>query len=199
MKLINKIKNFLKKNELIIEKIQLTIFYIFSILILINSTKSTLNKQLNFIIRNKLIKKALTFKIFHYFGSKQKSILWNLVCQELFIKRNIFISSFIVKFNIILFCIISMLNNVIILLWNLCFIREKIDIFVTPKSVPIVIQYIYMSSFCMTLALYTYFYYIGLLGLIPKYPNFLKVVIDSAVFSLNKRKFKNQRENNNNF
>lgn len=199
MKLINKIKNFLKKNELIIEKIQLTIFYIFSILILINSTKSTLNKQLNFIIRNKLIKKALTFKIFHYFGSKQKSILWNLVCQELFIKRNIFISSFIVKFNIILFCIISMLNNVIILLWNLCFIREKIDIFVTPKSVPIVIQYIYMSSFCMTLALYTYFYYIGLLGLIPKHPNFLKVVIDSAVFSLNKRKFKNQRENNNNF
>ena len=59
MKIREKIKNFLKKNKNIIEKIELTFFYMISILLLISINKIVLDKHLSNLTRNKLVKKLL--------------------------------------------------------------------------------------------------------------------------------------------
>jgi hypothetical protein len=195
MKIIEQIKNFLKKNRSIIEKIQLTVFYVISLGLLINTSKDALDKHLNVVTRNKIVKKLLKFKALRLFSSPERSIFWNLFCHELFIRRDIFNTTNLVKFNILLYCMISMVNSLVVTYWNLFFRREAEEFWVNEPAINVMLtDFIYVVIFAVTAISYTYFYIQSLMGLRPEYPNFLKPVIDAASFAVDRKKFIDQEK-----
>ena len=195
MKIIEQIKNFLKKNKRIIEKIQLTLFYVISLGLLINTSKDALDKHLNVVTRNKLVKKLLRFKALRLFSSPERSIFWNIFCHELFIRRDIFNTTNLVKFNILLYCMVSMINSLVVTYWNLFFIRDAEEFWVNVPAINVMLtDFIYVIIFTVTSISYTYFYIQSLRGLRPEYPNFLKPVIDAASFAVDRKKFIDQEK-----
>lgn len=197
MKIREKIKNFLKKNKNIIEKIELTFFYMISILLLISINKIVLDKHLSNLTRNKLVKKLLRFKLLKLFSYPERALYWNLFSHELFIRRDVFMTTHLIKFNVLLFNMISAVNNLILAHLNFFFVREAEELSSSTIDYTInqnLTEYISIVIFTITFISYTYFYIQSLRGLKPKYPNFYRPVINAADFACGKKRFREREE-----
>jgi hypothetical protein len=189
------INNFFNKYRNIIEKIQLTLFYIFSVLLLVDFAKETLNNQYFWLQKYINLSKWTSFKFFKFFNLSERSIFLNIFCHELFIRRDIFNTSNLVKFNVILFCMITMLNSLFITYWNLCFIKNSNELsFAKSKSMIQLNDNMHFTIFGITLIVFTYVYLCGLMKKKPTGPNFLKPVIEAASFAINKKRIRNQHK-----
>ena len=189
MTIIQKIKNLSKTYKKPIEKIQLTIFYLISVVLLISTVKEQVQKKFSFITNNILIKALLKFKFFKLFIVPDRSVLWNIICHELFIRRDAIHTSSIVKFNIVLSCFLTMINGLFITYFNFFFLPDQEEFISSIKVNSNINDYIYLVIFSITFVLYTYFYLVSLYGVRPQNPKFLKLVIDSANFVVDKKKF----------
>ena len=197
MKIREKTKNFLKKNKNIVEKIELTLFYIISILLLISVNKIILYKYLSNLTRNKLVKELLKFKVLKFFSYPERALYWNLFSHELFIRRDILMTTHLIKFNVLLFNMVSAVNNLILAHLNFFFVREAEELPISTIDYTIhdnLTEYISIIIFSITFISYTYFYIQSLRGLKPKYPNFYRPVISAADFACGKKRFREREE-----
>jgi hypothetical protein len=183
--------NFKEIYTYIIEKIQLTIFYYFSFVSLLSITRPYIFTYNNIIPNNNYflhrLLKSRTFKILLL---PEASILFYFLSQELFIRRNIMHTSLLVKFNITLICIISMIISLIISYWDLFFIKSTKLVPLKTKMLRKPIQNFYFSLFCIFTLIYFYLYIFSLFGKYPKLPGISQNIIDAAFFSVNTKKFK---------
>lgn len=182
---------FLTKYKRIIEKVQLTFFYSVSVILLIANSKQALDKHLYIISGNKLIKRLLRNRVIRFFSAPDRAMYWNMFCHELLIRRDVFSTTNLVKLNVVLFCMITMVNSLIVTYWNTFFIPEHEELVILAPTLPMIYsETLYAIIFTMTLLSYTACYLQSLMGFRPKHPYFLRTLIAGAEFAIDKKKFR---------
>lgn len=91
-----------------------------------------------------------------------------------------------------------MIDGLAITYFNFFFLPDPEELVSTIKLNSNISDYIYLVIFSITFFLYTYFYLSSLYGIRPNKPQFLQLVINSANFVVDKKKFIEQDKEYNN-
>lgn len=201
-KYFKKFRRFLRKrtdrHEKFLERCQLTVVYFLATVVLMYLTKASLGHFPSGLY--KLI--PFADSVFESpflipFSAPEKTFAMYLLVMEYVIGRPIFRFSLLVKFNIILLVLVELLENLVLIYWNLFTKREM----GTSEEFAFwdfeAIDYVFYSFFFLSFLLfYLYCYFRAINGRFPSFPksNFLERFIDSIAFWLNIKRVKKKKD-----
>jgi hypothetical protein len=191
---VRKMKKFLKlflkstrKNQFIIERIQLTFIYFFATVVLSYSIQGYLGGFPEFVFQLfPFLQDVLSNPILKLLATPEKTFVIYLVVLELLMNRSRFGFSLLVKFNILLIFILEMFQNLMVSYWDLFFNREIEYNYVGGE--PIFDQelaiFFFIVLYFFFLMTYFYCYTKSLNGRFPVFPGTASFVTDSVAFWL---------------
>lgn len=186
------IKNFWKvfikisqKHRLTFQRIQLTCIHFFGIVVLIYSIQNSLGEfppQITsfFPFANQVLGNSL-LKIF---ATPEKIFFCYLLILEFFINRSTFNLSLLVKYNILLIFILEMVQNLLLIYWDLVVVREFEISFGDVLFSEIITFVFYFGHFFLFFSLYLYSYWKSFHEKFPIFPGNLRKITDSIAFWL---------------
>ena len=189
-----KMKKFLKlflkstrKNQFVIERIQLTFIYFFATIVLSYSIQGPLNGFPEFIFYAfPSFETLLNNPFLKLLATPEKTFVLYLVILELLMNRSRFSFSLLVKFNILLIFILEMFQNLLISYWDLFFNRE-IEYDATGAD-PLFDQelaiFFFMVLYFFVLLIYLFSYIKSMNGRFPAFPGSASFMTDSVAFWL---------------
>lgn len=187
-----------KKNYAILEKVQLTLIYLFAIIVL------------SYTIRNSLgYFPEMLFKLFPFLvpvfdiqalkilAAPEKTFLIYMLVVEVFLNRSLLNFSLLVKFNVLLIFILEMVQNLLISYWDILFNRELEVLNGGIVMAKTAMMFFYFFLFLFFFSLYLYSYVSSLRGSFPVFPGVLKYVTDSVAFWLQIKSLKKEKRKEN--
>jgi hypothetical protein len=191
---VRKMKKFLKlflkstrKNQFILERIQLTFIYFFATVVLSYAIQGYLGGFPEFVFQMfPFLQDFLSNPILKLLATPEKTFVIYLVVLELLMNRSRFGFSLLVKFNILLIFILEMFQNLMVSYWDLFFNREIEYNYVGGE--PIFDQelaiFFFIVLYFFFLMTYFYCYTKSIRGRFPVFPGTASFVTDSVAFWL---------------
>jgi hypothetical protein len=188
-KQLKKIENFVlkisKKYPLITQRIQLTAVYFFGFMVLLYSIQNGLGEiPISIKIFFPFTKTLLNLSFFKILATPEKIFMFYWIVIELFINRSLYKLSLLVKYNILLIFILEMVQNLILVYWDLFMVREVTLSLNEPLTNPSLNILFYSSHFFFFTILYVYSYWKSMNNKFPSYPGNLRSITDSIAFWL---------------
>lgn len=178
-----------KKYSLISQRIQITVVYFFGFMVLLYSIQNGLG-EMPFQITSifPFTKILLNLSFFKILATPEKIFIFYWILIEFFINRSLFKLSLLVKYNILLIFILEMLQNLILVYWDLFMVREvhlSSNELIVNQGLTILF---YCAHFFFFTILYLYSYWKSMNNKFPSYPGSLQSITDSIAFWLHLKK-----------
>ena len=174
-----------KKYSLISQRIQITLVYFFGFMVLLYSVQNALG-EIPLPIRSifPFTGALLNLSFFKILATPEKIFVLYWIVIECCINRSIMQLSLLVKYNILLIFILEMVQNLILVYWDLFMVRE----IHLSSNEPIVNQGLniifYCTHFFFFTILYLHAYWKSMNSKFPSYPGKFRCLTDSIAFWL---------------